>query len=269
MNNVRNESIEIRNRIFKGLSLIYLLHFKEFKKKAAKYIDELYLEDDNATEKQRLKHAEEPKNKITDLFVLYVILANTKAINLINMNLQKIYNLNQNDIINNIFKATKINMKSKKINIEDIINKYTKRSYDQKTSSNFNEKFVVDEIERMLKNGDGTKKISARIQRIFFFNKTSADTITLTETTRIQANARLNTMFESEKYEGLMMVKIWRHQLYVNYPRDWHLDMDGEERPLHERFSNNLLYPGEPGAPADEVINCHCFLDERIFKRGT
>jgi hypothetical protein len=38
--------------------------------------------------------------------------------------------------------------------------------------------------------------------------------------------------------------------------------MDGQERGLNEPFDSpsgaQLMYPGDPDAPAEEVINCRC-----------
>jgi len=34
--------------------------------------------------------------------------------------------------------------------------------------------------------------------------------------------------------------------------------MDGETRPFNEPYSNGLMYPGDPGGSAEEVINCRC-----------
>jgi hypothetical protein len=46
--------------------------------------------------------------------------------------------------------------------------------------------------------------------------------------------------------------------------RESHARLNGESRGLNERFSNGLLYPLEPGAPAAEVVNCRCVIDTRI-----
>ncbi len=45
-------------------------------------------------------------------------------------------------------------------------------------------------------------------------------------------------------------------------PRSHHAAMDGETVAIGERFSNGLLWPGDPsaGAPAEEIANCQCGL---------
>jgi HK97 family phage portal protein len=40
--------------------------------------------------------------------------------------------------------------------------------------------------------------------------------------------------------------------------RESHSDIDGEERPLGEEYSNGLLYPGDPSGEPEEMINCRC-----------
>jgi len=37
-----------------------------------------------------------------------------------------------------------------------------------------------------------------------------------------------------------------------------HRELDGEERPIGEAFSNGLMRPSEAGKPPGEVINCRC-----------
>ena len=39
--------------------------------------------------------------------------------------------------------------------------------------------------------------------------------------------------------------------------------VDGEIRALDEKFSNGLMYPGDPSGSAAEVINCRCVLLQR------
>lgn len=57
--------------------------------------------------------------------------------------------------------------------------------------------------------------------------------------------------------------KIWRSTRDARV-RDTHRQVDSESVGMDERFSNGLLYPHEPGAPASEVVNCRCAVDYRI-----
>lgn len=46
--------------------------------------------------------------------------------------------------------------------------------------------------------------------------------------------------------------------------RDSHLSIDGEERDMNERYSNGLMYPGDPSGDPAETIQCRCV---EIYKR--
>jgi hypothetical protein len=68
--------------------------------------------------------------------------------------------------------------------------------------------------------------------------------------------------FQGAEQAGLR-AKMW----HVNSqnPREYHAQMDGEEVPLDERFSNGQLWPGDPSQGAAEVANCKCSI---TFSRG-
>lgn len=57
--------------------------------------------------------------------------------------------------------------------------------------------------------------------------------------------------------------KVWRSAGDAKV-RDSHRAMDGESAGMDERFGNGLLFPHEPGAPPEEVVNCRCGIDYRI-----
>ena len=50
--------------------------------------------------------------------------------------------------------------------------------------------------------------------------------------------------------------------------RESHKALDGvvmpAGEPFHTIWGNDLMFPGDPSAPAREVINCHCVLIPRI-----
>lgn len=54
--------------------------------------------------------------------------------------------------------------------------------------------------------------------------------------------------------------KRWVFGIWREGRRESHLEMDGEEVPINETFSNGLKYPRDPGAwdKPEEVINCAC-----------
>lgn len=82
-----------------------------------------------------------------------------------------------------------------------------------------------------------------------------------TERNRVQSQARADALHEAAK-AGVIVTKRWSARM-VN-TRDSHAALNGVEIPESEKFrtiwGNELRYPGDPEAPAAEVINCHCVL---------
>jgi hypothetical protein len=91
-----------------------------------------------------------------------------------------------------------------------------------------------------------------------------AETIARTETTRVLNQARQQGTEEVVASADIPeddVVRTWS-AVQDNRTRDTHAEMDGQERGLNEPFDSpsgaQLMYPGDPSAPADEVINCRC-----------
>lgn len=264
-NRVRPQTIAIRNQVISDLEAIYGSEWREIAPEIDLMIEDMYLPVEESTQRDRLKYAEKDgkKNKLIMLIVAAAVLSNTKSIKRINSGMDKIYKVNANDVSKYVYSKTGIEIIKKGVDVKKLLGKYTKKRYDNATDSKYVKREILGEINKMLKEGKGTKKISQRLQKVYNFNKTSANRTTLTETTRIQNRGRFDVMKETER-RGMKFKKIWRHGIHIAKPRDWHVSMDGEERDLDEPFSNGLMMPGEAGASAEEVINCHCWLDEEL-----
>lgn len=264
MNRVRKETVAIRNKTIADLKRIYAAQWDEISEEFERLVNQMTLEDLKATQTARLKHADNNgKGELVALITGAAVLANTRAIKRINSGMAKIYTLNADDVASYAFKKSGKEIFTKEVTIQSLLGKHTKKRYNQASDSKYVSRQVVREIDRMLKQGVGTKKISQRLNKVYNFNRTSAFRTTLTETTRIQSRGRFDTMNEAKK-KGLVFKKIWKHGVFIKKPRDWHVDMAGEVRDLDEPFSNGLMMPGEDNAPAEEVINCHCYLDEEL-----
>lgn len=265
-NRVRRQTVEIRNQTINELKRIYRAEWHEISADIEKLVDEMYLDPEESTQAERIKHAEKDGNKdrLVALIVAAAILANTKAIKRINSGMDKIYNINADDVADYVLKKTGLKLIVKDVQVPSLLGKYTKRRYNKATDSKYVKREVMQEITDMLTKGKGTRQISKRLEKVYNFNRASAFRTTLTETTRIQSRGRLDVMQEAEK-KGLAFKKIWRHGVHVAAPRDWHVAMEGEIRDLDKAFSNGLQMPGQEGAPAEEVINCHCWLDEELI----
>lgn len=109
--------------------------------------------------------------------------------------------------------------------------------------------------------GESQQKVIDRIRNVMGSSEYCAKRIAQTERTRVQSQARYDTMQEAAEL-GIKMTKKWSARM--KNTRDSHADLDGKEIPANEKFhtiwGNDLAYPGDPSAPAREVINCHCVM---------
>ena len=85
--------------------------------------------------------------------------------------------------------------------------------------------------------------------------------IARTEGHRIQVQAGMDACYRA-KEKGADVVKQWDATLDSS-TRESHQQVDGEIRELDEKFSNGLMFPGDPSGGAAEVVNCRCALLQR------
>lgn len=109
--------------------------------------------------------------------------------------------------------------------------------------------------------GESQQKLIERIRKITGQSVGQARRVAQTERTRVQSQARWQVGQEAAEM-GVRVVNEWSARM-VN-TRDTHEALNGTKKPQGEPFvttkGNKLHYPGDPSAPAGEVINCHCVL---------
>lgn len=88
-----------------------------------------------------------------------------------------------------------------------------------------------------------------------------AKRIARTEGHRIQCQAGMDACYKA-KDMGADVVKQWDSTLDAK-TRESHAQVDGEIKEVDEKFSNGLMFPGDPSGGAAEVVNCRCALLER------
>ena len=107
--------------------------------------------------------------------------------------------------------------------------------------------------------GESQEKIIKRIQKVTGQAEYQARRIAQTERNRVQSQARAEALHEAAQ-AGVIVTKKWSARM--RNTRDSHAALNGTEIPESEKFhtiwGNELRYPGDPEAPAAEVINCHC-----------
>jgi HK97 family phage portal protein len=67
------------------------------------------------------------------------------------------------------------------------------------------------------------------------------------------------------KQTGLNLNKTWL-STEDERTRDSHVSINGETRAMDEKYSNGLMFPGDPSGEAKEVINCRCTETYSVIK---
>jgi len=122
-------------------------------------------------------------------------------------------------------------------------------------------KKISGEISRGIATAAMYSEIARNIEGYARISKNNAMRIARTEAHRIQCRATMDACNKA-KDKGADVVKQWDASL-DGRTRDSHRHVDGEIRELDEKFSNGLMYPGDPSGRAEEVINCRCALLQR------
>lgn len=138
---------------------------------------------------------------------------------------------------------------------------FSKIAFDNLEQAPALERRLRAEMRQAIINGEGQDKIRQRIQRVMQNGAYNARRIAQTERTRIQSQARWDVM-RNAAAQGIPMEKMWIARM--KNTRDSHADLNRRTAKVDEPFTtiwgNELMYPGDPNAPAREVINCHCVL---------
>ncbi len=183
--------------------------------------------------------------------------------------------------INRKFTVGKIEGKAQKAGLEVYFNQYDKRQIDillRETQTPFskiayhnlgNDRIIVrrltTEMAQAVILGESRSKIVKRIQKVTGQSLYQAQRVVQTERTRVQSQARFEAG-EEARVQGLNIVKRWSARMIRT--RDTHAELDGTEVPVDKPFVSpsgaELMYPGAPGAPAAEVINCQCVMETDV-----
>ena len=122
-------------------------------------------------------------------------------------------------------------------------------------------KTITQEISRGIASGLPYRDIARNISNVSGAPLSRAKTIARTEGHRIQQTSTRDAQYKA-KAKGADVVKQWDAAL-DSRTRDSHARVDGEIRELDEKFSNGLMFPGDPAGGAAEVVNCRCTSDTR------
>lgn len=118
------------------------------------------------------------------------------------------------------------------------------------------QKKIAGEISRGFATASSFAEIARNVSAYANISKNNAMRIIRTEGHRITETAAYHAQ-QKAKDRGADIVKIWDASLDAK-TRPSHAKVDGEIKELEEKFSNGLMYPGDPHGSAAEVINCRC-----------
>lgn len=146
-----------------------------------------------------------------------------------------------------------------RVALDDIANPYSVRQDLQRA------------FRRSMDSHESTEQLLDRLQGVVDMSRSRARTIAQTERTRAQNGSRYAQAIEEylAAYEKAVKnhrkrpekpVFQWVNPRTAKEPRPHHVSVSGTKKPIGEQFLPNLRYPGDPQAPASEVINCHCYI---------
>jgi hypothetical protein len=122
---------------------------------------------------------------------------------------------------------------------------------------------LQNEMAQAVILGESQQKLVKRIQSVTGQLTWQAKRVAQTERTRVQSQATFEAGMEA-KAMGIKVYYIWNTRM-VN-SRDTHIALNGKKTMVGDRFPGSILrFPGDPNAPAEEVINCHCGVEEHVL----
>ncbi len=116
-------------------------------------------------------------------------------------------------------------------------------------------------LSQGIEEGETMEDLRKRVNHVFDVRTSAgAMAIAMTET----AASVNGGWLEAYKQSGVIEKKEWYHAGSSLNDRPEHIAMSGEVVRLEERFSNGLMFPGDPSAPPSETVNCKCIILEVI-----
>lgn len=217
------------------------------------------------------------QNAVIDGIMRELNKAGVEAEKLIRGSLVEIYEANRQETAENISidaekygvnaSFAQINRRQIQVLIEKGQSPFTKLAYRNLGKNHAIRRRLQNELGIASALGESQEKIIERIRKITGQAIAQARRVAQTERTRVQSQARWQAGQEAEEM-GVSIENEWVAKL-VN-SRESHEYLDGTKKAQGEKFhtvwGNDLLYPGDPTAPAHEVINCHCVLVPRVVR---
>lgn len=122
----------------------------------------------------------------------------------------------------------------------------------------WNKKHITSAIMQGILSGDDIPTIGERLRQVTDMDRRGAIRNARTLMTGAQNSGRIDAYGRIADM-GVEVKKQWLATL-DRRTRDSHQELDGQIVDLDKKFSNGLLYPGDPNGAGEEVYNCRCTL---------
>jgi len=127
---------------------------------------------------------------------------------------------------------------------------------------------IQSELVEAVANGETFEQRVARVKSVYKeATESRAASIATTET-----NSAINTGRQVAMEEAGIELKAWSTSNLPDVRASHYKAQADGPIPVNQKFSNGLMYPGDPAGPPGEVINCRCFmyavLDPEDVKAG-
>ena len=153
-----------------------------------------------------------------------------------------------------------------KILLEERESPFSKLAYQNLGQSPAIRRRLQNELAQATILGESQSKLIKRIMSVTGQAQWQAKRVAQTERTRVQSQARWDAGNEAMAL-GVKVANEWSARM-IN-TRDTHAELDGKVALQGEYFPGSpLRYPGDPTAPAREVINCRCVLIPDVLREG-
>lgn len=150
--------------------------------------------------------------------------------------------------------------------LTDSITPFSRLAYQNLGRNTAIRRRLEHELSQATILGESQEKLIKRIMNVTGQAQWQAKRVAQTERTRVQSQARWEAGNEAMAL-GVRVVNEWSARM-IN-TRDTHAELDGKVALQGEYFPGSpLRYPGDPTAPAHEVINCHCVMIPDVLRKG-
>lgn len=131
----------------------------------------------------------------------------------------------------------------------------------------WNKQHINSAITQAILQGKAIPDVAKSLEKVTDMDKRAAVRNARTAVTCAQNKARFDSYERAEEL-GIKMKKVWLATL-DDRTRESHVDLDGEEVDINEKFSNGLMFPADPDGEPAMVYNCRCRMITQIDKYRT